>query len=63
MIRDLGYDNWRRIVGYGGRWMAETAISVFKSIFGEEILSNKPRWMKVEIIQKVYIYNLLLNVA
>ncbi|MEM1980790.1 MAG: hypothetical protein QW069_08900, partial [Candidatus Caldarchaeum sp.] len=34
MIRDYGYDIWRRVVGYGKRWMAETAISVFKSIFG-----------------------------
>ena len=43
--------------------MAETAISIFKSIFGEEILSNKPRWMKIEIIQKAFIYNILLNAA
>ena len=63
MIRDYGYDIWRRVVGYGRRWMAETAISIFKSIFGEEILSKKPRWMKIEIIQKAFIYNLLLNTA
>jgi hypothetical protein len=35
--------------------MAETAISVVKSIFGEEILSKK--------LQKAFIYNLLLNTA
>ncbi|MEM1967321.1 MAG: IS5 family transposase [Nitrososphaerota archaeon] len=63
MIRDYGYDIWRRVVGYGKRWMAETAISVFKSIFGEEILSKKPRWMRTEIVQKAFIYNLLLNIA
>ncbi|MEM1967324.1 MAG: hypothetical protein QXN23_01735 [Candidatus Caldarchaeum sp.] len=34
-----------------------------KSIFREEILSRKPRWMEVEIIQKAFIYNLLLNAA
>ncbi len=45
-IRDYGYDIWRRI-------------SAFKSIFGEEVLHNKPRWMKVEMIQKAFIYNLL----
>jgi hypothetical protein len=28
----------------------------------EEILSNKPRWMKPEI-QKAHIYSLLLNAA
>ena len=27
MIRDYGYDVWRRIVGYGSRWMVETAVS------------------------------------
>mgnify|MGYP001773278559 CR=1 FL=1 len=26
-MRDLGYDIRRRVVGYGKRWMAETAIS------------------------------------
>ncbi|MEM0348789.1 MAG: hypothetical protein QXH32_01965 [Candidatus Caldarchaeum sp.] len=47
----------------GRRWMAETAISVFKSIFCEEILSKKPRWMSIEIVHKTFIYNLLLNAA
>ena len=51
------------MVGYGRRWIIETAISVFKSMFGEEILSKKPRWMRTEIVQKAFIYNLLLNTA
>lgn len=41
--------------------MAETAISIFKAIFGEEVLSKKPRWISIEIMHKVFIYNLLLN--
>ena len=35
--------------------------SNIKSIFREEILSNKPRWMNMEIIQKTFMYNFLLN--
>jgi hypothetical protein len=35
MIRDYGYRAWSRIVGHGGRWMAETAISRLKALFGE----------------------------
>ncbi|MEM2293720.1 MAG: hypothetical protein QXM50_06860 [Candidatus Caldarchaeum sp.] len=57
MIRNYGYYVWRREVGYGRRWMTET------TTFGEEILPTKPRWINVEIIQKAYIFNLLLNTA
>lgn len=60
MIRDYGYDIWRRVVGYGRRWMTETAISVFV----EEILSKKLRWISVKVAQKAYIYTkILLNTA
>ena len=34
-----------------------------KLIFGEEILSKKPRWISIEAVQKAFIYNLLLNSA
>jgi hypothetical protein len=61
MIRDYGYRAWSRIVGYGGRWMAETAISRFKALFGEHLLSRKPRWMDSELKIKALIYNMLLS--
>jgi hypothetical protein len=61
MIRDYGYRAWSRIVGYGGRWMAETAISRFKALFGEHLLSRKPRWMDSEHTIKALIYNMLLS--
>jgi len=61
IIRDYGYRAWSRIVGYGRRWMAETAISRFKTLFGEHLLSRKPRWIDLELITKAYIYNILLN--
>ena len=61
MIRDYGYRAWSRIVGYGGRWMAETAISRFKALFGEHLLSRKPRWMDSELTIKALIYNMILS--
>jgi hypothetical protein len=61
MIRDYGYRAWSRIVGYGGRWMAETAISRFKELFGEHLLSRKPRWMDSELTIKALIHNMLLS--
>jgi hypothetical protein len=61
MMRDYGYRAWSRIVGYGGRWMAETAISRFKALFGEHLLSRKPRWMDSELTIKALIYNMLLS--
>jgi hypothetical protein len=61
MIRDYGYRAWSRIVGYGGRWMAETAISRFKALFGEHLLSRKPRWMDSEHTIKARIHNMLLS--
>jgi hypothetical protein len=61
MIRDYGYRAWSRIVGYGGRWMAETAISRLKALFGEHLLSRKPRWMDSELTIKALIHNMLLR--
>jgi hypothetical protein len=61
MIRDYGYRAWSKIVGYGGRWMAETAISRFTALFGEHLLSRKPRWMDSELTIKALIHNMLLS--
>jgi hypothetical protein len=61
MIRDYGYRAWSRIVGYGRRWMAETAISRLKALFGEHPPSRKPRWMDSEHTIKALIHNMLLS--
>jgi hypothetical protein len=61
MIRDYGYRAWSRIVGHGKRWMAETAISRFKALFGEHPPSRKPRWMDSELKTKALIHNMLLS--
>jgi len=31
---DLGHEAWAKLKGYGRRWMAETAFSTFKRLFG-----------------------------
>jgi len=49
------------MVGYGKRWMAEIAISRFEALFGEYLLSRKPRWMDSELKIKAFIYNMLLS--
>jgi hypothetical protein len=41
--------------------MAETAISRFKALFGEHLLSRTPRWMGSELAIKAFIYNMLLS--
>jgi hypothetical protein len=61
MIRYYGYRIWSKMVGYGRRWMAEAAISRFKALFGEHLLSRKPRWMDSELTIKAFIYNMLLS--
>jgi hypothetical protein len=61
MIRYYGYRIWSKMVRYGRRWMAETAISRFKALFGEHLLSRKPRWMDSELKIKAFIYNMLLR--
>jgi hypothetical protein len=61
MIRDYGYRAWSRIVGYGRRWMAETAISRLKASSGEHPPSRKPRWMDSEHTIKAFIHNMLLS--
>jgi hypothetical protein len=39
LCRDLGYEAWARLTGYGQRWAVETAYSTFKRLFGEHSLA------------------------
>ena len=39
-LREMGYEAWSREKGYGLRWMAETAFSIFKRLFGEHSLAR-----------------------
>jgi len=57
----LGYDGWAVEKGYGRRWMAETAFSTFKRLFGEHSLSGTMENIAHELVAKVALYNMLVN--
>ncbi|MEM2540967.1 MAG: hypothetical protein QXX13_06835 [Candidatus Methanomethylicia archaeon] len=41
LIRRMGDEGWARIVGYGRRWMVETAFSTFKRTFGDYCMAKE----------------------
>jgi len=52
---------WRRRVGYGLRWMAETAFSSFKRLFGEHVTARILPNMVREMLLKASLYNLFTS--
>jgi len=60
-IRELGYDAWARVTGYGRRWAVETAYSTFKRLFGELSLARSFENIARELVGKVALYNVLVN--
>ena len=60
-VRELGYDAWARVTGYGGRWAVETAYSSFKRLFGECSLARSFESIARELVGKVALYNMLVN--
>ena len=60
-VRRLGYDGWARLTGYGRRWAVETAYSTFKRLFGEHSLARSFESIARELVGKVALYNLLVN--
>ena len=61
-IRELGYDAWAKLTGYGRRWAVETAYSTFKRVFGEHSLARSFDNIVKELVGKVALYNVLVNV-
>jgi hypothetical protein len=61
-IRELGYEAWARITGYGRRWAVETSYSTFKRLFGELSLARGFENIVRELGGKVALYNMLVNV-
>jgi transposase len=61
VLEQLGNEGWRKMRGYGCRWMAESAFSSLKRIFGEYITSV--RWKNIvnELLLKASIYNLFMK--
>lgn len=58
---DLGYEAWAEDKGYGRRWMAETAFSTFKRLFGEHSLARTLENVVHELVAKAALYNMLVN--
>ena len=61
VVEQLGNVNWRKEKGYGYRWMAESAFSSLKRIFGEHITSVKWDSIVNELLLKASIYNLFMS--
>jgi len=61
LIRELGYEAWARITEYGRRWAVETAYSTFKRLFGELSLARGFEGIVRELVGKVALYNMLVN--
>ena len=49
---------WKHSVSYGHRWMAETAFSSIKRMFGEHVTARKFPYMVKEILLKAALYNM-----
>ena len=48
---------WKRSMSYGHRWMAESAFSSIKRMFGEHVTARKFPYMVKEIFLKATLYN------
>jgi Transposase DDE domain len=49
---------WKRSMGYGYRWIVETAFSSIKRTFGEHVTARKFPHMIKEIFLKAALYNM-----
>ena len=54
---------WKRSVSYGYRWIAETAFSSIKRMFGEHVTARKFPNMVKEIFLKAALYNMFNRMA
>ena len=54
---------WKRSMSYGHRWMAETAFSSIKRMFGEHVTARKFPNMVKEIFLKATLYNVFSRMA
>jgi transposase len=61
VLEQLGNMDWRKARGYGYRWMAESAFSSLKRVFGEYICSVKWKNIVNELLLKASIYNLFMK--
>lgn len=55
------FNDWRRKLRYGKRWISEIVFSCFKANFGEYFASRKQKNIEKEILLKAYAHNMLMN--
>jgi hypothetical protein len=60
VVEQLGNPQWKKEKSYGYRWMAESAFSSIKRVFGEHIVSIKWKNIINELLLKASIYNLFM---
>jgi hypothetical protein len=60
-VRELGYEAWARLTDYGRRWAVETVYSTFKRVFGEHSLARSFENIARELVGKVALYNMMVN--
>jgi hypothetical protein len=56
------YNRWKHDINYGYRWMAETAFSSIKRMFGEYVSARKFPNMVKEMLVKVSLYNMFTSI-
>ncbi len=62
LVKNLGYDGWKKLKDYGKRWIAEIVFSSFKRVLGEALRSRRFLCQKAEASFKVMLYNKFLSV-
>lgn len=55
------YNDWKRRLGYGKRWISEIVFSSFKANFGEYFHAKLMENIVKEIERKAYVHNMLVN--
>jgi len=55
------YKRWKHDINYGYRWMAETAFSSIKRMFGEYVSARRFPNMVKEMLVKVSLYNMFIS--
>jgi len=62
VMKQLGDpEAWKWRVGYGERWVTETAFSVFKRVFEENVMARSFPKIVGEMSLKVSLYNLFIS--
>jgi hypothetical protein len=62
-LQTKDYHKWKKKRKYGQRWMAETAFSSIKRMFGEYTSATKFQNMVKDMTMKISLYNLFRRIA